>query len=166
MQNEELFAIDFPKLKRSHESLQSDIQKVRQLLHDTKLRYLKQRLRARSKKAVEDEKLLFKDLEDYTSEDQIDDAYGWDLITEKERERLHLLWEARREYSKNGVQYSDRITEMLDRLIGLAGSEYAEYLERFESIEHVRKKYLREFLIENPSYSFDSRIRAELNGED
>ena len=157
MSGEELFDVDFPERKRSYESLQADIQNVRALLRDAKARYLKQRLRARSKKAVENEKLLFKDLDGYPSEDHIDDAYGWELITKKERDRLHCLWEARRDHSPNGIQYSDRVTDMLDRLIQMAGSEYDEELEQFESLDQKRKAYLREFIRENPSYSFDSK---------
>ena len=91
------------------------------LLQDAKARYVKEKTRARSKKAAMDrEEMLksprFKCLEEYERKEDIMDAYGWDIITSADVDRLEALWDER-EQIKNHVDdngdYSDLVTKAL-----------------------------------------------------
>lgn len=58
------------------ESIRKAILTAKGAIHDAKVRYIKQRLRSKSKqKAAEDP---FEELKDYESRQQIHDDYGWD----------------------------------------------------------------------------------------
>jgi hypothetical protein len=91
------------------------------LIMDAKARYIKEKTRAKSKKAaLEKDALLksprFKALEEYDRFQDIQEAYGCDYITESERDRLEDLWEER-EAIKNKTEdgiYKDIVTEALD----------------------------------------------------
>lgn len=90
------------------------------LIKDAQARYIKEKTRARSKKATEEKDELlksprFKVLDDYQKFDDIQDAYGWDCITESERDRLEALWEEReaiRNKTVDGI-YQDDVTKAL-----------------------------------------------------
>lgn len=91
------------------------------LLQDAKARYVKEKTRARSKKAAMDrEEMLksprFKCLDDYERREDIMDAYGWDIISSADVDRLEALWDER-EQIKNHVDdngdYSDLVTKAL-----------------------------------------------------
>lgn len=96
--------------------------RARSILKDAKLRYIKEKTRARSKKAAEErDEILksprFKVLEQYDRFEDIQESYGWDWISEAERDRLEALWEEReqiRNQTDNGI-YSDLVTEALDK---------------------------------------------------
>ncbi len=99
--------------KREIESLRKDIRTAQKHIEDALARYRKKRLNARSKAAA-NSAAVFAELEDYRSAEEIRDAYGWELISEKEMDRLMNLWQLREESkTKTGV-YTDRITEMLE----------------------------------------------------
>lgn len=90
------------------------------LIQDAKARYIKDKTRARSKKAAEEKDALikaprFKVLDDYEKFDDIQDAYGWDCISESERDRLEALWEEREAIKNKTVDgiYTDEVTEAL-----------------------------------------------------
>lgn len=91
------------------------------LLQDAKARYVKEKTRARSKKAAMDrEEMLksprFKCLDEYERKEDIMDAYGWEIITSADVDRLEALWDER-EQIKNHVDdngdYSDLVTKAL-----------------------------------------------------
>ena len=90
------------------------------LIEDAKARYIKEKTRAKSKKAaLEKDAILqsdrFKALDDYDRFEDINEAYGYDCITEKERDRLEELWQEReqiRNSTTDGI-YSDEVTEAL-----------------------------------------------------
>lgn len=91
------------------------------LVNDAKARHIKQKTRARSKKAaMEKDAVLnsdrFKVLKDYERFEDIQDSYGWGLIAEAERDRLEELWKEREQIRSNtedGI-YQDLVTEVLD----------------------------------------------------
>lgn len=97
--------------------------RARAVIKDAKLRYIKEKTRARSKKAAEErDEILnsqrFKVLEQFDRFEDIQESYGWDFITEAERDRLEALWEEREQIRNhtddNGI-YSDLVTKALDR---------------------------------------------------
>lgn len=109
------------------------------------MRYIKEKTRARSKKAAEErDEILnsprFKVLEQYDRFEDIQESYGWDFITEAERDRLEELWEEReqiRNHTDDGI-YSDLVTEALDR----ADSAVFElWQEEIDDGEYIRKEF-------------------------
>lgn len=109
------------------------------------MRYIKEKTRARSKKAAEErDEILnsprFKVLEQFDRFEDIQESYGWDFITEAERDRLEELWEEReqiRNHTDDGI-YSDLVTEALDR----ADSAVFElWQEEIDDGEYIRKEF-------------------------
>lgn len=107
-------------------------------IHDAKARYIKQRLRSKSKKVAEEDP--FEELKDYESRRQIHDDYGWGLITEARMDRLMELWDAREESRKKNANavYEDYVTRMLDAAWAAVGEEYVERLHAFDQKEKRR----------------------------
>ncbi len=91
------------------------------VIEDAKKRYIKEKTRAKSKKAAEERDGILKSprfdaLYLYERKEDIQEAYGWDAITEAERDRLEALWEER-ENIKNHVEdgiYRDEVTKALN----------------------------------------------------
>ena len=106
--------------KRARE-YQAAINRAQALIKDAKARYIKEKTRARSRKAAleRDADLLsprFRCLEIYDRFEDIQEDYGFDGITAAERDRLEDLWKEREEIKNhrddNGV-YSDLVTKAL-----------------------------------------------------
>lgn len=110
------------------EQIKKDRDTARKYIKDALARYRKDKTRSRSKAKAEDP---FADLEQYSSREDIRDAYGWELITEKEMDRLIKLWDLREE-SKNKTTLEDRVTEMLELAFRSCGSEYDEEIMDYE----------------------------------
>ena len=91
-------------------------------INDAKARYIKEKTRARSKKAaMEKDAVLnsgrFDKLAEYGRFEDIQEAYGYDCITEKERDDLEALWQEREDiknHTDDGI-YKDLVTEALDK---------------------------------------------------
>lgn len=108
------------------------------LIEDAKARYIKDKTRARSKKAaMEKDAILnsarFDKLKDYSRKNDILEAYGWDCITEKQCDELQELWDER-EAIRNHVEdgrYTDMVTlalaEAWAHVEGLWDKEITEY---------------------------------------
>lgn len=110
------------------EQIKKDRDTARKYIKDALARYRKDKTRSRSKAKAEDP---FADLEPYSSREDIRDAFGWELITEKEMDRLIKLWDLREE-SKNKTTLEDRVTEMLEQAFRACGSEYDEEIMSYE----------------------------------
>ena len=110
------------------EQIKKDRDTARKYIKDALARYRKDKTRSRSKAKAEDP---FADLEQYSSREDIRDAYGWELITEKEMDRLIKLFDLREE-SKNKTTLEDRVTEMLELAFRACGSEYDEEIMDYE----------------------------------
>lgn len=124
---------DFRAQQREIRSIQKDIATARGIIADGQTRYIKQRLRLRSRKtAVENP---FVDLDGYNSKRDIHDAYGWEIITEAEMDRLNALWDAREASLSSSGRYEDRITQMLERALNAIGDEYIDQLSDFQELE-------------------------------
>lgn len=90
------------------------------IIEDAKNRYIKEKTRARSKKAAAERDAIlssdrFKALDEYDRFEDINEAYGWDGITEAQRDKLEDLWNEReniRNHTEDGF-YKDLVTEAL-----------------------------------------------------
>jgi len=119
---------DFVEQQREAAAIRADIRKAHEIIKDAKDRYTKAKLKARSKKQAEDPELLFADLADYESPTDIQDAYGYAVISDAERERLLNLWEMRENHAKNGKKFQDRVLDMLEKATSRIGDEYQDFL--------------------------------------
>lgn len=124
---------DFRDQKREIRTLQKDIATARGIIADGIARYIKQRLRLRSKKAAEENP--FADLEGYNSRKDIQEAYGWEIITEAEMDRLNALWDAREASLSAAGKYEDRVTKILERALNSVADEYIDQLADFQELE-------------------------------
>lgn len=131
------------------EAIRKAILTARGAIHDAKARYIKQRLRSKSKqKAAEDP---FEELKDYESRQQIHDDYGWGFITEARMDRLMELWDAREESRKKNANavYEDRVTRMLDTAWAAIGEEHVERLHAYDQKEKFRRQEAERIAKEN-----------------
>lgn len=88
-------------------------------------------------------KLRFADLEGYDKEQDIQDAYGWGFITEKEMDRLLALWRLREKYVDENGNYSDPVIDLLDSAMSLLFRPYANQIKvanRMRDIIEAQKK--------------------------
>ncbi len=88
--------------------------------------------------------LAFKDLDVYSSRGEIDTAYGWDMITAKERERLLDLWDAREKYVAASGEFRDDITDLLQAAITGLSAPYTVFLAETDEAEALAEKSRRE----------------------
>lgn len=98
--------------------------------------YKKRKLGARNKQQVEDLS-MFDDLKDYAKRSEIQEAYGWDVITGKERDRLEELWDRREEMEegkKRGGGYFDEVVRELEKAKLSIQDSYIEEIIVLENI--------------------------------
>lgn len=125
--------------------------RARSILKDAKLRYIKEKTRARSKKAAEErDEILksprFKVLEAYEKREDIMDAYGWDMISMSECDRLEELWDEReriKNQTVNGI-YSDLVTEALDKASSLIFDFWQDEIDEGEDLRRKFDKQQKE----------------------
>lgn len=100
--------------------LKAAINRAGNLIEDARIRYTKEKTRARSKKAAQEKDAAlqsprFNVLKDYDRKEDIIEAYGWDIITEAECDRLEALWDEReaiQSHTEDGI-YIDYVTKAL-----------------------------------------------------
>ena len=136
---------------------QKAINRAQSLINDAKKRYIKEKTRARSKKAAEEREAVlkssrFKDIEIYDRREDILDAYGWGIISMEECDRLEALWDEREEIRNhiddNGI-YQDLVTQAL-------GEAENTILNMWEDeifiATHLRKEFNRQKLQAEEEY--------------
>lgn len=118
------------------DQLRADMKKAGELITNAVIRYRKEKLKKKSLKQAEEED-LFAELADYTSRENIRDCYGYDMITEKEMERLFYLWDLREEQKqkKNATVYEDAVTKMLHQAANAIEDIYRDRKEELEEME-------------------------------
>lgn len=126
---------NFREQKREISAIQKDIATARGVIADGIARYKKARLRVRSKKTANENP--FAELEGYRIKQDIQDDYGWGIISEAEMDRLNALWDARENSLSSSGKYDDRVTQMLERALNAVGDEYAD--ELFDFAERQRR---------------------------
>jgi hypothetical protein len=131
---------DFSDLQREALGVRRDMAKAYNIISDAKARYIKTKLKARSKKQTGDNTLLFGDLEPYSSKDEIQEVLGYGDITITEYDRLMLLWREREKQSAADGKYSDRVIEMIDKVLWRIGDEYQALLEEYDELNRENEK--------------------------
>lgn len=150
---------DYQEKEREAKAIRKDIMTARNVILDGITRYKKKMLRARSKREAEDLS-VFDALKDYTSEREIQDAYGWEFISEAQYERLIEMWRAREKYIDEQGKFSDRVTQMLDRAVGSCGEELLETLEEFDAMKRQLEADIKRIERENR----DNDYKRYING--
>lgn len=141
--------------------IKKSIATAREAIHDAKTRYVKRRLRSRSKKQADEDP--YEELKDYESRQQIHDGYGWGFITEARMDRLFELWDAREESRSRGASggtFEDYVTRMLDTAWAAVGEEYAERIEAHDRQVREREERAAQIAKEN-----NERTRRREAGE-
>ncbi len=146
--------------KKKCEAIRKDCITARGIINDALTRYVKKKVGARNKKQAEDMALMFKDLEEYSNERDIQDAYGWDFITEKEMDRLLDLWKKREQYVNASGKFEDRVTEMVQRAMNSIGEEYIDFLIETEAADAIAKEREREIARANLDFEHEKYIRS------
>lgn len=136
------------KAKRAEiANIEKDMDTARKYVRDAIARYRKDKTRSRSKAKAEDP---FVDLAEYTSRHDIQEAFGWGLISEKEMDRLWNLWDLR-EQSKNKKALDDRVTMMLEAALNNIGSMFLEevldYKDKRSKMRREAERVARENLM-------------------
>ena len=127
------------------EEIQKDIATARKYIQDALVRYRKDKTRSRSKAKAADP---FADLAGYNIRQDIQDAFGWEFITEAEMDRLLALWDLR-EASKNKKQLEDRVTELLEIAARGCSAPFDEKLWAWEQKQEQKRKAARQIAAEN-----------------
>ncbi len=133
--------------RREIDALKKDICIVQQFIKDALAQYRKKKLNVRSKAAASSD-AVFAELDDYRSVKDIQDAYGWDAISEKEMDRLMNLWQLREDSKAKSGVYQDRITEMLEyastSIFNRYGDPIIEYDEKNSRMHRAAERIARE----------------------
>jgi hypothetical protein len=148
---------EYREKEREAKALRKDVSTACAVIADGILRYKKKMLRARSKKQVDDP-VLFAPLDDYSSKREIQDAYGWEYISESEMDKLNALWDAREQYINAQGRFTDRVTEMLERAMNNCGGEYEDALDEFADMERRSNADLARIERENRENSYKRYI--------
>lgn len=146
---------------REVEEIKKAIATARGAIHEAKVRYIKQRLRSRSRKKAEEDP--HEELKDYESRQQIHDDYGWGFITEARMDRLFELWDAREESRRRGAgagTFEDYVTRMLDTAWAAVGEEHAERIAAYDQKMRRRQEDAERIAKEN-----NERTRRREAGE-
>ena len=136
--------------RRAIEALKKDIQTAQDSIQDAVSRYRKAKLRTCSKAKANSED-IFRPLEEYDSQVDIQNAYGYEMITETEYDRLMELWELRAQSVQKAGPYKDRVVEMLElaaRAIWDAdGENVAAYDEKVSRMHREARRIAQENLL-------------------
>lgn len=164
-----IMAEDFEEKKAEAERLMKARNRAAALIKDAKARYVKEKTRAKSRKAaLEKDEMLksprFKALDIYDEREDIMEHYGWDGITESEKDRLEALWDEREELKKSsncGI-YEDGVTEILDAARSYAETMHEDRIEEYEELERAFRKQQEE--LEEESRREHEDYKAWKNG--
>lgn len=142
------------------EAIRKDCSAARGIINDAMQRYIKKKLNARNKKQASDMELMFADLADYRSESDIQDAYGYDCISEREYDRLINLWRMREKHVDDNGKFSDRVTELLQIAINSVGEQYYDFLAETEEADRFKAERHIEIERENARYRYEQYIKG------
>lgn len=129
--------------------------KAQALINDAKARYIKEKTRARSKKAAEEKDAIlnsprFDKLKEYDRREDIQECYGWDMIDEAERDKLEALWDEReqiRDMTVDGI-YNDLVTDALFEAIKAIVDLWEDEIEKCEMTVKEYKEQRKQAEIE------------------
>lgn len=159
----ELFqGAEFRQKQREIQAIRKDIATARGIIADGQARYIKKRLRLRSKKVAEESP--FADLDGYNLQKDIQDAYGWGIITEAEMDRLNALWVAREASLSSSGKYEDRVTQLLERALNTVGDEYMDQLLDFQEMERQMEAEAEHIARENRQRDWERKHGGVVDG--
>lgn len=118
-----------------YRQLKQDIATARKIITNATAQYRKRKLGLKQKSELKDLAAAYADLEGYSSPEDIQDAYGYDMITDAERSRLIDLWDGRELARAANKKYEDRVTEMLERAWCGIDTPYIEDMEEYKHNE-------------------------------
>lgn len=119
------------------EEIRKDIDTAQRYIADALARYRKDKTRSRSKAKGSDP---FAELAEYSSRNDIQEAYGWGTISENEMDRLTHLWDLR-ESSSDKTILKDRVTDMLETAMRACSDQYIDKVLDYDA---KRSKMRRE----------------------
>lgn len=129
---------------REAEEIKKAMSAARGVIRRGLKQYIKNKIGARNRAQVDNQRDLYKELDMYDSKIDIQDAYGYEYISENEMYRLLDRWDAREAAKKNAGKYSDLVTEMLEIAIRRVGGEYDELLFEADDVKRQWKKLLKD----------------------
>lgn len=153
---EERLAIN--SLRRDVETAQESIHDA--IVHDAIGRYRKQKLRARSK-AKANAADVFSELDQYSSMEDIRNAYGYEIITEHEMDRLMNLWELREQAPGREGPYTDRVVEMLELASRAIWAKYGPDIMEYDSKVSQMRQAAEQIAAENYRRDIEREHHAE-----
>ncbi len=140
-------------------ALKKDIETAQALINDAVERYRKKKLRVRNKVSAKSSD-PFKALDEYSSCEEIRDAYGWGFITQRKMDRLLELWELR-EQSKDSTIFTDRVIEMLEAARMGIFSKYGGPVREYQQKEKLMFQEAKRIAEEN----FNRNNHADEGGQ-
>jgi len=141
-----ILAEDLEKAEKDSKEKIKARNRAQAIIRDAVARYVKEKTRARSKKATQERDAILKSprfdrLKEYERFEDIQDSYGWDYITENERDYLEVLWMEREElrnYTDDDGIYQDLVTKALGQaetfLMGI-------WEEDIQKAQEMRKEF-------------------------
>jgi hypothetical protein len=104
---------------------------------------------------------MFAEIDIYESKKEIQDAFGWNYISESEMKRLYELWDARETVAANNGKYADRVTEILERALSNCGDKFFDVLQEHDELVRQGEEDRNRIERENSINSYN-RYRAGL----
>lgn len=101
--------------------------------------YKKRKLGAKNKQQVEDLS-VFDDLKDYAKRSEIQNAYGWEVISMEEMYRLENLWDMREELEERKKRSGGYFDEVVRELEKAKLSIQCNYIEEIIVLENIIKE--------------------------
>jgi len=127
------YSQEFLDQQREVNAIRKDVATACGIIRDGLTKYKKKMLHARSKQQTDD-LTMFAELDVYDDKSEIQEAYGWDMISDKQMGRLNALWDAREQVIANQGKFADRVTEMLERAMSNCGDTYSEVIDEFDEL--------------------------------
>ena len=159
-----IYEKDYNEQKKTTDALVAARNKAAWLVEDAKARYVKEKTRAKSKKAALEKDAAihakrFDCLADFETKEDIHEYYGLGCITEARCDKLMDLWDEREAIKATSVDgvYSDNVTACLDAaklaVMGMFEDEISdfdvlkrEYTKQKKEQEEAERQMHREYM--------------------
>ena len=141
-----ILAEDLEKAEKDSKEKIKSRKRAQAIIRDAVARYVKEKTRARSKKAAQERDEILKSprfdrLKEYERFEDIQECYVWDIITEKERDELEALWMERDEL-KNHTDDSGLYRDLVTKALGQAEIFLMDLWEEdIQKAEAMRKQF-------------------------
>ena len=137
-------------LKKDIQTAQDSIQDAVYALPESQTAYLQQG-QSQLRRYIPDP------LEEYDSQVDIQNAYGYEMITETEYDRLMELWELRAQSVQKAGPYKDRVVEMLELAARAIWDAYGENVAAYDEKVSRMHREARRIAQENLLRDLDSK---------